>query len=363
MRRSRLMDVFYWLRSRMTGKPFLVERDNLPAMRKIVEAALAHHAFDAIHADQLSMAQFVPLSNSPDSERGSGSQGRRTAGRPRLRVFDAHNAVWKILERMRDDAPWYVRPLLTSEAARVRRFEGQIARSFDLTLAVTEEDRQALSLAAGDRDKASELPIEVVPIAVDASQFNGSWQPSRSEEIVTLGTLHYPPNADGIRWFARVVFPLIRERMPQASLTIIGRNPPRDLRVLAESMPEAVRVTGYVPDLDPYFKRAGVVVVPVRAGGGMRVRLLECFARGLPTVTTQVGLEGIKATPGHDVLVADRPEDFAESVLRVLGDGELASSLGRNARHLVQTTYDWTVVMHGLDQAYQKAAARYAIQH
>jgi glycosyltransferase involved in cell wall biosynthesis len=121
---------------------------------------------------------------------------------------------------------------------------------------------------------------------------------------MTMGTLHYPPNADGIRWFAKDVFPLVRQQVPQVTLTIVGKNPPPDFLHLQEQYPGVITVTGYVPDLTPFMEKAAIMVVAVRAGGGMRVRILEAFARGLPVVTTTVGLEGIEARPGEDVLVA-----------------------------------------------------------
>ena len=181
---------------------------------------------------------------------------------------------------------------------------------------------------------------------------------ANSKNIVTLGTLHYPPNADGIRWFAQEVFPLVRSEIPDATLTIIGKNPPQDLLNLASQSSEAIKVTGYVPDLVPYFEKGGVLVVPVRAGGGMRVRILEAFSRSMPVVTTTIGLEGIDAQPDRDVLVRDTAPDFAQSVIDVLESSNLQDQLSRNGRTFVEKFYDWQIVLQKLSDVYSDSTSK-----
>jgi glycosyltransferase involved in cell wall biosynthesis len=169
-----------------------------------------------------------------------------------------------------------------------------------------------------------------------------------------MGTLYYPPNADGIRWFVEEVFPLIRSKVPGVMLTIIGKNPPNDFLKLSEDKSNGILVTGFVPELDPYFAESALTVIPVRAGGGMRVRILEAFARATPVVTTTVGLEGIQAEPGKDVLVADSPHDFADAVCRVLDDKALQMQLSTNGRLLVESKYDWHVTLKALENVYRQ---------
>ena len=194
--------------------------------------------------------------------------------------------------------------------------------------------------------------ILVIPIAIDCHALQPVQRQRDTAKILTLGTLHYPPNADGIRWFAREVFPLVGQQIPQARLTIIGKNPPVDLLELAEKNPQQFTVTGYVSDLTPYLEQSALMVVPVRAGSGMRVRILEAFARGMPVVTTSVGLEGIEAQPGRDVLVADTPSEFADAVNRLLLDAELQEQLAVNGRLLAESRYDWHSVLGRLDKVY-----------
>jgi glycosyltransferase involved in cell wall biosynthesis len=171
-------------------------------------------------------------------------------------------------------------------------------------------------------------------------------------DVFTMGSMHYPPNADGIRWFACEVFPLVQSVLPAATLIIAGKNPPKDLVQLGSDERRRIRVLGYVPDLLPFLARAAAVVVPVRAGGGMRVRILEAFSRGVPVITTTVGLEGIEAVPGQDVLVADEPARFADMLLRLMQDESLQARLAAGGRRLAEERYDWRVALRELDEIY-----------
>ena len=340
IRRSRISDIVYLIRSQFTGRPFLVERDDLAKFRSLVKRIMSSQSIDIIHADQLTMTQFaLPFATSDH-------------GKPAL-IFDAHNAVWTITERMKQNSPAYLRLPLIFETKRIKRYEGQIVRNFHGTLAVTEADRDAL-LQAVEQDGTMLRPsITVIPIAVNTSEIQPVERRPDSLNILTMGTLFYPPNADGIRWFIHEVFSLIRIKMPNVKLTIIGKNPPKDFLKLASEPNSGVVVTGFVPDLAPYFKDSALTVIPVRAGGGMRVRILEAFARAMPVVTTTVGLEGIQAQPGRDVLVADHPTDFAQAVIRLLSDQALRNHISKNGRCLVESNYDWQLTLKSLDNVYR----------
>jgi glycosyltransferase involved in cell wall biosynthesis len=345
IRRSRLKDVYYLLHSQLTRRPFLIERDDLGEMRNLVESLLQRESFDYALADQLTMTQFlIPK---------GGSRGREKQSRPQ-RIFDAHNAVWTIVERMRQATPWFLKPVVQIEARRVKRYEAMLVREFEHTLAVTEIDEKDLLTAVSEMSPGSEQAcadkITVIPIAVDTVRLAPVQRRPDSRNILTLGTLHYLPNADGIRWFASEVFPLITRQVPGVSLTILGKNPPADFLQMAAENPGVITVTGYVPELKPYMEQAALMVIPVRAGSGMRVRILEALALAMPLVTTTVGLEGIDAQPGEEVLVADTAEDFAAQVIRLMGDEDLQVKLAENGRRLAERFYDWRVVLTKLDQ-------------
>jgi glycosyltransferase involved in cell wall biosynthesis len=342
--RSRIADVGYMIRSYLTGRPFLIERDDLRSMQEMVNQLVKEDDFQFIHADQLTMVQFAIRGASafPDKK-------------PKV-IFDAHNAVWTIVERMKENARFFLKPVLAMEAKRVKQYEGELLRTVDHVLAVTEIDQNLLEEAmhfskSSGNDRVS--PITVIPIAVDTQKLRTINRKVDSKNIVTLGTLHYPPNADGIRWFLNEVFPLVRKQIPYATLTIIGKNPPQDFIEQAEQSPGVIKVTGYVEDLVPYLEESALMVVPVRAGGGMRVRILEAFAYAMPVVTTTVGLEGIHGTPNHDVLVADTPADFANCTIELLESPSLQEKLSTNGRELAISKYDWQTVLSAMRPIYE----------
>jgi len=342
IRRSRLADVVFLLRSQFSKRPFLIERDDLPEMRSLVNRIVETESIDVIHADQLTMTQFaLPIAHQP-------------YGKPAL-VFDAHNAVWTIVDRSQESAHLLLKPILALEAQRIRHHESQIVTQFDHTLTVSEQDKLALleAIPKGTQKDLLDQKITVIPIAVDTVELTPTHRKKGSSNILTLGTLHYPPNADGIRWFANEVFPIILQNMPEATLTIVGKNPPLDFIQMAEVNPNVIKVTGYVLDLIPYFEAASMLVVPVRAGGGIRVRILEAFARAMPVITTTVGLERIEAQPGVDVLVEDDADSFARAVIQLAKDEKLQFQLAQNGRYLAETRYDWQIILEELDSVYQ----------
>jgi glycosyltransferase involved in cell wall biosynthesis len=355
IRRSPLANVGFYVRSLLTGRPYLVERDDLSAMRHCLYELMQKVSFDYIHADQLTMVQFgLPRPALFSGYRSFPVVRRVDTHQPRL-IFDAHNAVWTIVERMSQNMPWYLQPVMREETRRVKKYEGMLLQRCDHTLAVTEADRQNLleaRAAHNHKDIGTTSPITVVPIAVDTGLLQPITRQSGSTNLLTLGTLYYPPNADGVRWFLSDVYPLVLQQLPEARLTIVGKNPPQDFLDLAQRQPEKIAVTGYVPDLTPYLQQSVSIVVPVRAGSGMRVRILEAFAHAMPVVTTTVGLEGIEAVPGEDVLVADSARDYANAVISLLTDAGLQEKLARNGRRLAVSRYDWRAVLQKMDQVY-----------
>jgi len=343
IRRTRLWEPWYLIRSLWNRRPFLVERDDRKELRDTVARLQEEKRFDVIHADQVNMAQFAISPAHPDSERP-------------LLVFDAHNAVWVILERIANTMPFFLKPFGRWEAERMKKYEGELVRAFDYTMAVSGVDSRSLQQAyCAVGGKPGERQIAVIPIAVDTQHIQPVQRQAGSMNLLTLGTLHYPPNADGIRWFINEVFPRIKTRLPQVTLTIIGKNPPKDFLELNAGDPQTFIVPGYVPDLTGWLEKAALMVIPVRVGGGMRVRILEAFARAMPVVTTTVGLEGIEDRLGEEVLVADAPSDFAECVVRLLEQPDFANLLGENGRRLAIMEYDWKVVLKALANVYTDA--------
>jgi glycosyltransferase involved in cell wall biosynthesis len=150
-----------------------------------------------------------------------------------------------------------------------------------------------------------------------------------------------------VLWFAKEVFPQVRAQVPDALLTIIGKSPPAGLDG------EGVEVTGYASDLTPYLAETGAFVVPLHAGGGMRVKILDAWSWGLPVVSTTIGAEGIATRHWENILIADDAYTFGQAVVRLLRDPELARRLGCNGRQTIEEAYDWRITYGAWDEVYQ----------
>lgn len=331
MQRSVTRDALAMGRSLVTGQPWMMLRDDLPEMRAEVDRLAREQHFDVAHADQLNMVQYA--------QRVSGAHV----------VFDAHNALWLLYRRLAATMPQGPRRwLLERDWRLLKTYEGRIVRACDGVLAVSEEDRAALGEAAG-----AQPPITVIPIAVDTDEVCPVARRPEASHIVHVGTMYWPPNIDAMRWFVREVYPLVRRERPDAVFDMVGSRPPAEFVQLSNPA-SGIHVAGYVPDTTPYLEQAGVFIVPVRAGGGMRVKILNALAQGLPIVSTTLGAEGIAVVDGEHVLLADTPEGFAQAVLRVLNDPALAQRLSAAGRRLAEELYDYRVACKPMDAVYAR---------
>jgi glycosyltransferase involved in cell wall biosynthesis len=164
--------------------------------------------------------------------------------------------------------------------------------------------------------------------------------------MVFTGTMDYRPNVDATRWFVREVFPRVRRRVPGAEFYVVGANPSPAVRALAEVT--GVTVTGAVEDVRPFVAGSRVYVVPLRVGGGTRLKVLEAMASGIPMVSTGLGCEGLEVQPDTHYLRADEPESFAEAVAQILLGERDASAMVKSARRLAEERYDWQVLCPAL---------------
>lgn len=330
MKRGILRDGWAMARSLLSGQPWMMVRDDRAAMRQLLARLGAKTRFDIVHADQLNMAQYAAC-----------VPGAR-------KLLDAHNALWLLYKRLWDTMPGGPRKWLLGRDWRLlKRYEGQVCREFDAVLAVSQEDKEALEEALG---RTSD--IAVIPIAVDTDELHPVSRRPDAHHILHIGTMYWPPNIDGVLWFIREVYPRIRAQRPDVVFDVVGARPPQAILNLSGDG-TGVNVTGYVPDPIPYLEQAAVVVVPLRAGGGMRVKILEALAQQLPVVTTTLGCEGIAVESDRHLIIADDPEAFARATLRVLGDRSLADQLGAEGRRLIETRYDYRVACLPLDSVYQ----------
>lgn len=303
---------------------------------------LASDRFDLVQAESIEMAGYL------DTARGS--------AHPPALVLDQFNAEFVLQRRAfladaRRPRRWHAAGYSLAQWRKLARYERAVMRGCDGVLAVSEDDRRTLA------GLAPRTPAAVVPNGVDAAHFSraalGGQICFGGPTLVFSGTLDFRPNVDAVSWFAAAVWPHIRASRPDVRLVLVGKRPaPALLRLAADP---AVVVVGEVSDARPYLAAASVYVVPMRIGGGVRLKLLEALALEAPVVSTAMGAEGIVGLrDGSHCLLADQPADFAQAVLRLLDDPALAARLGAAGRALVAAGYDWSAIVPRLELFYRQ---------
>jgi glycosyltransferase involved in cell wall biosynthesis len=303
-----------------TTTPFAVGKFTAQAVRSRIVAACANARFDVAICDFL-----APTANFP-------------ASLPVPTVLFQHNvesALWA--RQAQHERSALKRPIYRLEAHRMAGYEAEAVRRFDHVIAVSEHDRALMSRWV---DAAH---ISVTPTGVNLAQFrNAAPDPGAAAPLVVfVGSMDWGPNEDGMLWFHRDVWPRVVAAMPSARLRIVGRHPPPAITQLAG---DAIEVTGTVPSVIEHLHAAAVVIVPLRIGGGTRLKVYEAMAARRPVVATTIGAEGLDYRAGEDILIADAPGDFADAVIGLLRDPARRSGVGLAAERRA-AIYDWPNVV------------------
>lgn len=312
-------------------EPYSAWRFRSRPFRKELETLAAREHFDIIYADTVATAQ----------------EALRIAGDARL-VLNHHNVESSLLERRAAKAPtpahrWY----LSHQAKKLRAWEQKMCPRFDLNQAVSTQDAEQL------RSTAPSTRYEVVPNGTDVEYFTPTSTAPKGHEMVFVGGGTWMPNRDAMSWFVDNIFPLIARQTPDVVMHVVGSNPPPDV-VRASDKDPRIRVHGFVPDIRPYLARSAVYVVPIRVGGGTRLKILDAFAAGKAVVSTTIGAEGIDCVDGVHLRQADTPAAFASSVVELFSDPETRRSLEVNGRRLAEERYAWPVIGSRLRSLYRE---------
>lgn len=313
------------LYSMLTNHSSWYIREKNHSMQQLLNNLFETNTFDIVHAEFPLMANFRMSPNV-------------------IKVLDAHNVEYDNLRRMANmDGSILRRIFYHSEYLKLYAEETKICRKQDAIFTTSERDSEIFG------KDVQGVPRFVVPNGVDTAYFKPMGEEQEPFTLVFTGTMGYVPNYDGVLYFLNKIFPEVLRQIPQARLYVVGNNPPKSLQ---SRMSDNIIVTGFVEDVRPYINRASVYVVPLRMGGGTRLKVLEALSMEKAIVTTSIGSEGIDVKDGEHLLKADDPAFFAESVVRLLKNQSLARELGKNGRKLVSDTYDWQVVTKRMDDAY-----------
>lgn len=330
----------FWLdlaRNALSPLPYAVARYRSAALRERIVEVCRRGDVDVVVCDFLAPSLNVP----------------RDLGVPT--VLFQHNVESMIWERHAQVATQPVKRLYMREQwRRMLRHEREECRRFDHVVAVSPQDAEVFRRDFGLTE------VSHVPTGVDTEFFRPSGTVDRRpNELVFTGSMDWMPNEDATRWFVAEILPLIRAHVPDVTLTIVGRNPTAAVRALADVHP-SIQVTGSVPDVRPYMERAAVFIVPIRVGGGTRLKIFEAMGMECPVVSTSIGAEGLPLRHGVDGLLVDEPRAFADAVISLLEDPARAGQIGQAGAAAVRAEYGWDGVAARFAESCQRVADRTA---
>lgn len=309
----------------LQSEPVAITRWRSERMRRRADGLIRQERFDTIVCDFLVSAGN--LSDLADA------------------VLFQHNVEAVIWRRHAEHAEsrlrrWYFQ----LQAERMERYEKAVCQTVRKVIAVSKEDAQAMSRMYGVER------IAWIPTGVDVEYFRRRGDETAVADLVFLGSMDWLPNIDAVEWFAAEILPLIRRRRSGCTVAVVGRRPAAQILELARRDP-LIRVTGTVEDVRPYLFGGRVSIVPLRVGGGTRLKIYEAMAAGIPVVSTRVGAEGLDVADGETLYLADTPQEFAERCLRLLEDEREAQRIAGAARELVSSHYSWEAAAAAFERA------------
>lgn len=314
--------------------PYSVNKYYSRNMLARIKELLDNEKFNLIHCDSVQVSKNVlKLTSVP-------------------KVLTEHNIESQILYRAALAERNILKKLyLYYQYLKLRRYEISACKQFDRVVTVSEEDKRFL-VRFIDEDK-----ISVVPNGVDTEYFKlttpNSLLPTE-QSIVFTGSMDWLPNIDAVKYFCKDILPLIWEKKNNLKFYIVGRNAPKDIIALGKN-DNRIIVTGSVEDVRPYMEKASVFVVPLRIGGGTRLKILEAMAMEKAVISTSIGCEGLEVIDEKDIIIADGPDKFADKVLMLLDNKEMREEMGKHGRQLVEEKYGWSIISNALDEAWAKA--------
>ena len=324
---SKTSPAFYaeLVRGLFSPTPVAVERFNPPGMRAFLEDLIRQERFDCAVVDHL-----APTSYFPDLPHA---------------IFFQHNVETVIWRRRVEHAPDPLRrAYFRLQADRMYHYERRVSQASGHIVAVSQTDAAEMRRLF-DVTRVTEIPTGVnieyfLPGRTGVPACLGERSSSSSTDLVFVGSMDWLPNVDGVLYFVREILPLIHQVRPETTIAIVGRTPPPKITQLAAQDPR-IQVTGTVPDIRPYLWSSAVSIVPLRIGGGTRLKIYEAMAAQIPVVSTTIGAEGLSVNPPHDIRIADAPEHFASQCLELLASREIRGRVSQAAWEMVNSHFSW----------------------
>jgi glycosyltransferase involved in cell wall biosynthesis len=309
-------------RGLVSSVPVAVERFHPPGMRAFLEGLMRREKFECAVVDHL-----APTAYFPDLSRA---------------VFFQHNVETMIWRRHVEHASGLKRAYFRLQAGRMYHYERRVSREAGHIVAVSDTDANEM------RRLFDVKKVTAIPTGVNIEYFlpPDPRTAGSSADLVFVGSMDWLPNEDGVLYFVREVLPLIHKRRPETTLAVVGRTPSPKIAALAGPR---ISITGTVPDIRPYLWGGAVSIVPLRIGGGTRLKIYEAMAAKIPVVSTTIGAEGLTAHPPDDIRIADTPEDFADECLDLLADPAARKRVSTAAWEMVNANFSWDQVSRAFE--------------
>jgi sugar transferase (PEP-CTERM/EpsH1 system associated) len=333
-KRSRAGRFLTYALAAVSTQPFSVIAHHSKAFARRVQQLLEEQEFDLLHFDTIALARFHSGLVSLPS------------------VVTHHNIESTLLERRaKVEKLLPVRLYVNWQASKLRAYEIRHCPRFDHNVVVSEVD--------GEELKRMTPGVETTCVAngVDTEYFSPRGDPG-GKTLIYVGGMNMFANRDAVLYFLESMWPRIRELHPESIFTIVGCDPPEELVRRAQE-DNSIRVTGWVDDVRPYIAEAAIYVVPLRVGGGTRLKIADAMAMGKAIVSTSIGCEGITLEDGVSAIFADDPADFVKAVDSLLREQERRRAMGEVARRLAESSYSWPIQTCRLERAYEAARARF----
>ena len=312
--------------------PYALQKYVSAEMRETTEKLAAQENFDVVVCDFLTPAVNLPA---------------KLNAATLLFQHNVEAMIWRRHFEIAASAP--KKAFMKMQWRRMFDYEKRACQRFDWVATVSKEDADAIRSEYGIEN------VSDIPTGVDTEFFAPSGDVEKDEfNLVFTGSMDWLPNEDAIQWFTEEILPLVRQQIPQVSLTVVGRNPFPSLIELSKK-DQSIVVTGRVPDVRPFMEKAAVYVVPIRIGGGTRLKIYEAMAMELPMVSTTIGAEGLPVADGEEILLRDTPQEFTKAVVKLLKDKNLAKKIGERAAQIVREKFGWRRVADNFSALCEKA--------
>lgn len=314
--------------------PFAIEKYRSVEMQRAIEREITENDFDVVVCDFLVPSINLPLEC------------------PIATVLFQHNVESLIWQRhYQTQTSKIKKAFFHSQWQKMLHYEATTCRRFDAVAAVSVADRDMM------REQFGLSEVYDVPTGVDIDYFTPQGSERDPFNLVFTGSMDWMPNEDAIIYFVEEILPRISHSIPGVTLTVVGRNPSKRLQSLA-SANRQILVTGRVSDVRPYIDRASAYIVPIRVGGGTRLKIYEAMAIGKPVISTTIGAEGLPVRDGEELLIADSAQDFAQAVIRSLTDEAFAAAISEQAQHTVCEQFGWNRAADALAKICEIAASK-----